>query len=197
MRWWGWPKVEVLAEIRYMKYIKRVMTRLICLRLQITKPNRRNITKVTIEGVVNEVPPIPCIYMNLEHYEDIFGVDSNQSILISCKNLNSQQQLTVSKEIERQFKAGGIEILKNWNTDLLQKAFVEHLKIIVNFLCVIALLAVVVGGLSIASAIGLNITERRRELGILKAIGVNSYQMVLTISVEVIIMQSLYRSYRD
>lgn len=145
-------------------------------------------TSVVIAGIVNEVPPLPSIYMNLDNYEKIFSGSSRQNIMISAKNLTPEDQMEVSKQVEEMFKANGIEISENWNIGLLRKSYVEHLNVIVNFLSVVALLAVVVGGLSIASAIGINVSERKRELGILRAIGVNSWQTISMITLEVIIM---------
>lgn len=143
---------------------------------------------VTIAGIVNEIPPLPSIYMNLDNYKELFGDSSRQNILISTENLTSEEQLNVSKEIEKRFQAEGIEISENWNIGLLRKALAEHLNVIAGLLSAVALLAVVVGGLSIASAIGINITERRRELGILRAIGANSHQTISMITFEVILM---------
>lgn len=143
---------------------------------------------VIIAGIVNEVPPMPSIYMSLDNYKKAFRGSSKQNIMISSNNLTSKEQMEVSKQIEESFNVKGIEISENWNIDLLRTAFVEHLKVIVNFLSVVALLAVVVGGISIASVIGINVTERKRELGILRAIGVNSRQTISMISFEVILM---------
>lgn len=145
-------------------------------------------TLVKVVGIVNEVPPLPSIYMNLEDYESIFSGTSKQNILISGSSKTLEDPLKVSKELEERFKAEGIELSENWNISLLRKAFVEHLRIIIDLLSVVSLLAVVVGGLSIASAIGINITERKRELGILRAIGANGLQTISMISFEVILM---------
>lgn len=145
-------------------------------------------TSVVIAGIVNEVPPLPSVYMNLDVYDKVFSGSSKQNIMISAKKLTLNEQTAVSKKIEEVFEKDGIVISENWNLGMLRKSFVEHLIIIVNFLSVIALLAVVVGGLSIASAIGINVAERKRELGILRAIGVNRRQMISMISLEVILM---------
>ena len=144
--------------------------------------------EVIVAGIVNEVPPMPCIYMNKDTFEDLYGSSNRQNIIISTKNLALNEQLTLSKEIESVFKAQGIEIGENWNIGLYRKAFIDHLKIIIDFLSVVALLAVFVGGLSISSAIGISTSERRRELGILRAIGANARQTIFMISMEGVLM---------
>ncbi len=143
---------------------------------------------VTVAGIVTELPPIPTIYLNNNSYEKYYNGVGSQNILISAKTQNQDEQIKISKAIEEEFKASGINISQNWNINLLRKSFVEHLKVIVTFLSIISLLAVLVGGLSIASSISINISERKRELGILRAVGVNSKQIIKMISLEVIIM---------
>jgi len=143
---------------------------------------------VTIDGIVNELPPIPVIYLDNKSYAKYDEGRSNQNIFVSSKTQVEEKQIKISKDIEEQFKDSGIQIEQNWNITLLRKSFVEHLQVIVTFLSIISLMAVLVGGLSIASSISISISERRRELGILRAVGVNSKQMIKMISFEVIIM---------
>jgi putative ABC transport system permease protein len=143
---------------------------------------------VTVAGIVTELPPIPTIYLNTDSYEKYFNGVGMQNILISAKPRDQEDQIKISKAIEEEFKASGINIAQNWNINLLRLAFVEHLNVIVTFLSIISLMAVLVGGLSIASSISISISERRRELGILRAVGVNSIQMIKMISFEVILM---------
>jgi len=146
------------------------------------------LTEVTVTGIVNEIPPLPSVYMNLDDYQALGAEGSKQNIMISAESLSEEEQMNVSREIEQNLSAAGIDVSENWNIGLQRKAFVEHLSVIMIFLSVIALLAVVVGGLSIASAIGITIAERKRELGILRAIGADWRQTIGMISMEVILM---------
>lgn len=143
---------------------------------------------VTVVGIVNELPPIPVIYFNNNSYEKYYNGVSNQNIFVSSKTQVEEEQIKISQDIEEQFKDSGIHIAQNWNINLLRKSFAEHLQVIVTLLSIISLMAVLVGGLSIASSISISISERRRELGILRAVGVNSKQMIKMISYEVILM---------
>lgn len=144
--------------------------------------------KVVIAGIVNEVPPMTIIYMGRKAYARFFGEGIKQTITASATTRDKAEQQRISKDIEARFKAAGIEIADNWNIYLLRKAFVDHLRVIVTFLSVIAMLAVIVGGLSIASAVGINISERKREIGVLRAVGVNGHQIVGMVGLEVFLM---------
>jgi ABC-type antimicrobial peptide transport system permease subunit len=97
-------------------------------------------------------------------------------------------QRAITKDIETQFRAAGVNLSDNWNVNALRKAFIDHLKVIITFLAVVALFAVAVGGLGISSTIGINISERRYETGVLRAIGADSGRIYVLILSEVLIM---------
>lgn len=144
--------------------------------------------EVVIADVVDEVPPMTIIYMGRKAYAQFFGEGSRQVIMASAITRDKTGQQRLSRMIEDRFKTLGIKIADNWNIYLLRKAFVDHLRVIVTFLSGIALLAVLVGGLSIASAIGININERRREIGVLRAVGVGRQPIIGMIVLEVFLM---------
>ncbi len=142
--------------------------------------------KVYIAGIIREVPPLPCAYMAPKNYEALYGTPSRQNVFLSTGALTAEEQSQVAADIEAACASNGITVSENWNISLLRKAFVEHLNVIINFLAVVSVLAVIVGGLSIASIVGMNISERRRELGTLRAIGSNPHQTMRLVSGEVL-----------
>lgn len=143
---------------------------------------------VVVADVINEVPPIPCIYMDLENYNSLFGDGTIQNIMMSVEKLSASEQLKLSARLESTLSANDIEIAENWNISLQRTSFVDHLKVIVSFLSIVAVMAVVVGGLSIASVIGINVSERKREIGVLRAIGANGHETISMFSVEATLM---------
>jgi len=143
---------------------------------------------VVISEIVNEVPALPTVYMNINTFERLFGGKSGQMILASANTRDINVQRKITKAIEAKFKSAGIELAENWNIYVLRKAFADHLLLIVTLLTAISMLAIVVGGISIGSAIGISIAERKREMGVLRAVGVNGRQMVSMVLTEVFIM---------
>ncbi len=143
--------------------------------------------EVYIAGIVREVPPMPCAYIAPQNYEAVYGTPTRQNVFIATGSLTAEEQSETAADIEKACAANGITVSENWNISLLRKAFVEHLNVIINFLAVVSVLAVAVGGLSIASAVGMNISERRREIGTLRAIGCNPRQTMGLVSGEVLV----------
>lgn len=137
---------------------------------------------LSLGGVVNEVPPLPFAYIRESAYARLpsSGGAAQHVILYG--------QDDIAERIEQSFADAEIVIAENSSIRKLREAFVDHLKVIVNFLSVTALLAVFVGGLAIASAIGISIAERRRELGTMRAVGANRRDIIRLVMVEVAIM---------
>lgn len=162
------------------KWIKPGMT------LQASINQRK--AQVEVLETVKEVPPMPMVYMSLNTYERLFDGKSRQIIFAHAKTRNILEQRNITRDIESKFGSANVEIAENWNVYVLRKAFADHLVIIITFLAAISILAVVVGGLSIGTAIGINVSERKRELGILRAAGANRHQIILMILTEVLIM---------
>jgi putative ABC transport system permease protein len=152
-----------------------------------------HIAEVLVTGVVNEVPDFSAAYIAHDTYQKLFSGKFNQNILARARRQLILEQRKNNNDtyiagIEKVFQSSGIEIAENWNVNALRKAFVDHLRVIVAILSVIAMLAVFVGGLSIGSAVGINISERKREIGVLRAVGVNSYQNIIMVLIEVLLM---------
>jgi ABC-type lipoprotein release transport system permease subunit len=143
---------------------------------------------VQVAGIVTEVPPMPVVYIPLQTFEALFGNAPSQMIFARANTRDAMLQRAITKDIESKFRAAGVNLSDNWNVNALRKAFIDHLKVIISFLSVVALFAVAVGGLGISSTIGINISERRYETGVLRAIGSDARRIYILILLEVLIM---------
>jgi putative ABC transport system permease protein len=60
----------------------------------------------------------------------------------------------------------------------------ESLAILINFLLVMALLTAVVGSIGLTGTMGMNVMERTREIGVMRAIGATDGQITRTVMIE-------------
>lgn len=65
-----------------------------------------------------------------------------------------------------------------------REALEDHLMIIVGLLMIMAILICVVGGLGLVEAMSITVLERRRELGVMRAIGASTGNIVQILTVE-------------
>lgn len=74
-------------------------------------------------------------------------------------------------EVENQLEQTGIAVRSSVPVWLLHNAIAAHMRILVNSLLAMALLMALVGTLGLLSTMSLNVLERTREIGVMRAIG--------------------------
>lgn len=67
----------------------------------------------------------------------------------------------------------------------------ESLAILINFLLIMALLTAVVGSIGLTGTMGMNVMERTREIGVMRAIGATDSQIMKTVMVEGMIIGTI------
>ena len=80
-------------------------------------------------------------------------------------------QTEISRELEEQFKANGMQVLFTQITAQLIGLLQSSVNVLIGFMLFMAFLLAVVGGLGLASTMSLNVLERTREIGVMRAIG--------------------------
>ncbi len=123
-----------------------------------------------IVGVV-ESGPMPNAYMLRDALASVSGVAGVRSIVLSAESRTTAGQSELLSRLRETLDGSGFEIA---NAQLIQanRASVEdHLLMVAGFLLLMSQLALVVGGLGLASTMSLAVLERTREIGVLRAIG--------------------------
>ena len=117
----------------------------------------------------------PWLYVNYEYLSHLMGrPDQVYSLRILTKQHDMAYQRNVSEQIVAAYESHGIqtsnpELSMEWyqsqktNTDLL-----------VYFLLVMAVLIAIVGGLGLMGTMSINVLERTREIGVMRAIGASN-----------------------
>ncbi len=132
------------------------------------------VKRVPVIGIVKELFTQASFYMNLDYFQSIAkNRNITNSILISLNKKENINDNIISQKIEKEFNKKGVII-----SDLMLKSnyknrVVDHLIIITRMLITITFLLIIVGGLGLIITTGINVMERKRELGILRAIGVS------------------------
>jgi putative ABC transport system permease protein len=109
---------------------------------------------------------------------------ASQSTYIVIKATNRAQTDEVTKNLESQLERAGLDVYTIWKTEDTRKVMEEHMVLITGILLIMAVLFIIVGGLGIATTISLNVLERTRELGIMRAIGATTSNVLQIIILE-------------
>ncbi len=122
-------------------------------------------------GIVEELEK-PKIYMDKEQY-DAFANPNHyvNSLMFVAKDKSFGKVIALKKDIEKAIEPSNLQVLYVMMQAERVKIIYDHLKIIFVTIVFFALLVLVVSAIGMASATSINIMERTREIGVLRAIG--------------------------
>jgi len=127
--------------------------------------------EVRIIGVVKQFDR-PRIYIDKSRYDQIFNPDNLvKNILFVAEQKDYDSVIDFKKEIESLIEPTGFVVANVVSQAEMSKIIFDHLNIILSILTFLALLVLFVSALGMGSATGINIMERTREIGVLRAIG--------------------------
>ncbi len=125
----------------------------------------------SITGNVN--PPL--LYVNYEYISRLTGTpDQVYSLRVLTTQHDSTTQKIISDQLKALFKANGVQV----GSTQLGADFIQSQKsqtdILVYFMLVMATMIAIVGGLGLMSTMSINVLERTREIGVMRAIGASN-----------------------
>ena len=124
-------------------------------------------------------------YVNLDYLAQVTGQEGlTTNARVQTIEHDDASVRAVSQALEQQFDAAGLSRTTIQLTTERERVLQEHLVVIVAFLMVMAILVVAVGGLALASAMSINVMERAREFGVMRAIGASTRSTLGIVLVE-------------
>jgi len=97
----------------------------------------------------------------------------------------------VSQALEAQFRRLGLRMSSNQTIVDIRKRIAAQFNVIIVFLMIMAILLAVVGGLGLMGTMSINVLERTREIGVMRAIGASDRSVLLIVLVEGILIGAL------
>ncbi|MFL7871638.1 MAG: ABC transporter permease [Anaerolineales bacterium] len=125
----------------------------------------------SITGNVN--PPL--LYVNYEYMSRLINQpDQVYSLRVITNGHDSTTQQKVNDQLQALFEERGVQISSTQlGTDFIQNQKAQT-DIFVYFMLVMAVLIAVVGGLGLMGMMSINVLERTREIGVMRAIGASN-----------------------
>jgi putative ABC transport system permease protein len=128
--------------------------------------------RLRVAGIIKEMGALPTLYLPRGTLLQITGEgDATTNLRVVAAQADRAAQLELSRRVEHRLEAAGIDVSTTVRKTEHLKLIEDHLKVITNFLLASSLLALIVAGLGLISTMGINMVERTREIGILRAIG--------------------------
>lgn len=119
-------------------------------------------------------------YVPIDYFTQTTKYDTNTIVKATNPALTNQ----VTRDLEIQLDRSGFDVYTLWKTEDTRMVMEEHMVLMTGILLMMAALFAIIGGLGLASTISLNVLDRTRELGVMRAIGATTQDVLQIIIVE-------------
>lgn len=148
----------------------------------VTLSSEGNAKSWRLVGMVEEVGSPAAAYVTSQAYNIAMGTEGTaQLIRLSTVSSDSAARQTLIRNIDSALVDAGISIKKAVPLKLLRTAMGEHVTMLISTLMGAAVLLAAIGTLGLSSTMAMNVIERTRELGIMRATGATPKLVLKTI----------------
>lgn len=129
-------------------------------------------TEWTIVGFTEDVGSPATAYVSLDVFSKVTNTTEQVKMLrIAYADRAKENAVSKNRNVEALLEKENISAISTIPVWLLQNAIAAHMKVLVNSLMAMAILMALVGTLGLMSTMSMNILERTREIGVMRAIG--------------------------
>ncbi len=124
-------------------------------------------------------------YTDYDTMSDVLNLpDQTASFRMVANATTLADQEAVSQAVDEQFRARGFKVSDVEAGLVTREENSQAVNILVVFLLLMALLTAFVGSIGLAGTMGMNVLERTREIGVMRAIGAVDLDIIKTVVVE-------------
>jgi putative ABC transport system permease protein len=141
-----------------------------------------------VVGITSKHLSGPRIYMPYEDFERLTDrhnqADSIRVRLDDSRISAAEQQDWLASILEGKFDSAGLSTANAMTQDAIFSNFTKGFEVVLIILMIMAGLLAIVGGLGLTGTLGINVLERTREIGVLRAVGASNRSVVKVVLVE-------------
>jgi putative ABC transport system permease protein len=142
---------------------------------------------------VNQVfqPPIapPVVYVNQSYFwRKLGGANRTDTVRVLTTQHDPITHARIAQEIEDRLQNANVGIRSTRTASEDRRIFGERFNIITTILMIMAFLLAIVGSLGLTGAMSINVLERKREIGVLRAIGASNRSVLQIFVVEGVVI---------
>jgi putative ABC transport system permease protein len=145
----------------------------------------RDETAWRVVGIAGKTPPTPMAFVNQPYYAELTGaVGRAGTVIVATEQHDPASQTRIAEGLEKHFEAAGLRVASTLTSSSERAQIASQLNILVIFLMIMAILLALVGAVGLTGTMSLNVLERTREVGVMRAIGAGGFDILRIVVVE-------------
>jgi putative ABC transport system permease protein len=139
----------------------------------------------TVVGIVQSILTQPTLYVNYPYFAQQTGTAGRASFArVATEQHLPAAQAAAADSLQADLERAGFQVGKVETKFQRQEAVRLQFNILITFLQIMALLIASVGGMGLMGAMSINVLERTKEIGIMRAIGAATGSILQIVLVE-------------
>ena len=146
-------------------------------------------TRWQVVGITRSVLTGPLLYTNYPYFSRVTNsTGMAASVQVTTQQYDAALQVKMASALEDAYKRAGLDVAQVTATVDVRNQIKTSFSFIVSFLMIMAILMGVVGGLGLMGTMSMNVVERTREIGVMRAIGAPNRSILQIFLVEGVII---------
>jgi len=146
-------------------------------------------TEWRLVGIVEEVGAGGVAYVTRDAFARAAGSGEGSRMLrIATSSPSAEARAGIVRELERVAEGEGASVEATFSLADRGEAIDEHAVLLIRLLVAMAMLMLTVGAIGLAATLGMNVVERTRETGVMKAMGATPTQLASLVVAEALVM---------
>jgi putative ABC transport system permease protein len=134
-------------------------------------------------------PPAPMAYVNFDYLARVTGGAGRAGVVfLQTSRHDAAYHARIEKNLEEHFERAGLNVSSTMTSSIERAQVESQFNVLVAFLLIMAILLAVVGGIGLMGTMSLNVLERIREIGVMRAIGASDGAVLRIVIVEGILI---------
>jgi putative ABC transport system permease protein len=134
-------------------------------------------------------PPAPMAYVNFDYLARVTGGAGRAGVVfLQTSRHDAAYHAQKAKNLEEHFERAGLNVSSTMTSSIERAQVESQFNVLVAFLLIMAILLAVVGGIGLMGTMSLNVLERIREIGVMRAIGASDGAVLRIVIVEGILI---------